>query len=244
MGLFNKNPNQEKIDYFKLCSYGELFSELITRKHWKNLNVDIIKQVFKNAQSDIFSQPDEGIEVLKHFIFVSEEYNLVQDQFLRLASTTPDLDILLGYFSFHLYQLGSDLTKRCYSAKTNEEIEGWGTPADMAFMSSILCDEFMLPSYAGMAFLYGEIIGNKDVGLVFCAKYKAIMDKLLNTPDNELNPSQLSQKELLDPEHMHKTMERIKQDAPGLLPNDSVTENEEVSQRDYIEQLEKKLLQL
>ncbi|MBW8042323.1 MAG: hypothetical protein FVQ85_20315 [Planctomycetes bacterium] len=244
MGLFSKKPDQNKIDYFKLYSYKELFHELITHKHWKNLNIDIIKQVFKKAQSDLFAQPNEGIEVLKHFIYVSEKYNLVEDQFLRLASTTHDLDILLGYFSFHLYRLGSDLAKRFFSSKTEEEIKGYGMQADMAFMSSILCDEYMLPSYAGMAFLHGEIHINKDVALEFCAKYKAIEDKLLNTPDNDLSPLQLSKKELLDPKNMHKTMERIKQYAPGLLPNDSVAEDEEMSQRDYIEQLEKKLLQL
>lgn len=230
------------MDYFKLYSYEELFSELITRKHWKNLNVDIIKQIFKNAQSDTFARPNEGIEAIKHFIFISEKHSLVEDQFLRLASSTTDLDILLGYFSFHLYQLGSEFTKGCNSAKTEDEIKGYAFPANMAFMSSILCDEYMLPSYAGMAILWGEILGSKDAGLEFCAKYKTVVDKLLNTPDNELSPSRLLQKkELLDPKIMHNTIEKIKQDASGLLLDDSVDEDEEMSQRDYIEQLEKKL---
>ena len=238
--MFSRNDDSR--DYFKVSNYEQLFSRITTRKHWRNLHTDILEAIFKNAQSDRFAQPNEGIEVLKHFIFVSEEYNLVEELFARLSSIAHNTDDFLMYFSFHLYQLGSELTKKCFYAKTQEEIEGYGMPADMAFMASILCDEFNLPAYAGMAIMHGEIVENINIGIEFCAKYKAAIDKLLKTPANELSPLHLSKKEsLLDPESFNERIKMLEKDAPYLFPKNLSMDDDEMPQGDYIEQLEKRL---
>jgi hypothetical protein len=56
----------------------------------------------------------------------------------------------------------------------------------MAFTSAILCDPFQLPSYVGMAFLYGTIGINKAVALRWCENYKRAEARLLSAPDQDL----------------------------------------------------------
>jgi hypothetical protein len=233
-----------KKDILKLNSYEELYSELVKRKHWKKLNVDIIRQIVKNAQSDVFAQPNEGIEVLQQFIYISEKHNIVKNNYVKIAETHSDLGVLLGLFSTTLYRYGSDFTKALYVNKKPEEMDVLRMFADAAFMSSILCYEFAWGAYIGMAVLHGSLYRNKNVGLEFCAKYRAAEEKLLSTPDNELDSFQLMQKEGLDPKVQKRTLNEIRKHVPRLLPNDLVTEDEEMSERDYIEQLEKELLQL
>jgi hypothetical protein len=228
----HKKGRKEDDALFETEDSDRFLAVLIKRKYWNEINTDIIKSVFDNAKGNV--------DTMKRFIFISEMYNTVGNNFVPLANGMPK-EYLLSIFALTLYRLGSDLTKSLPSAKTDDEFGSLVIRADMAFTSSILCDPFFLESYVGMASLYSEL--DKDVALEWCTKYKEAEGNLLNTPDEELNTSQLNhKKELLDPEERSRTFREITKHAPQFLPDD--TEIYDIpSIRDIINELETSLLQ-
>ena len=205
IGIIHPTPEQQ-LDL--------LFQELIKRKHWKDIDPEIIKRIFNNAKGDV----DE----IKRFIFISEIHNSVGNNFIKLAEVSgKDTPFLLGMFAYTLYHLGSDFVEALPSAKTKEEINSLCTRAKMAFTSSILCNPFALESYFGLAAFYSEI--DKATALEWCAKYKETENKLLSTPNKELNRIQLNLKEcLLDPEEYNKTIREISEKSQYRLGLDEI----------------------
>lgn len=246
MNWFGRKRRKDKeIDCRNIDNLDDLFEHLTRREHWKEINPDIIKEIFKNSQSNIFNHPNEGIGVLKHFIFISEKYNLVVNSYVKISKDgASDLGWILGLFSTTLYRLGSELGKACCFAKTVEESEACGVFADAAFMSSILCDPFNLISYYGMVVLHGVTFPHKDVGLEFCMKYKRAEGELLNTPDNELTAFQLAAKQDLsrNPKEREGELKTLEKLAPDLFADGVLSDG--MSLRDRINELEKELLQL
>lgn len=246
MAWFGRKRKKDKeMDYIKINNPDHLFAHLIQRKHWKEMNPDIIKQIFKNSQSNIFDHPNEGIGVLKHFIFISEEYNLVENSYIKISKEqSSDLGWILGLFSSTLYRLGSELGKSCCFAKTPADAESFGIAADMAFMSSILCNPFNLTSYYGMVVLHGMTFRHKDVGLEFCMKYKRVEGELLNTPDNELTAFQLAEKHNINlgSKQRQQEIKELEKLAPDLFSQG--LQSDIGSLRDHINEIEKELLQL
>ena len=211
----------------------ELFQELIKRKHWKDIDPEIIKSIFNNAKGDV--------DAINRFIFISELHDSVGNNFVKLASETSK-EWVLSMFALTLYRLGSDLVKALPYAKTEDEVSSLATRAEMAFISSLLCDTFSMESYFGMALLFSEI--NKSTALEWCAKYKEAEGKLLNTPDEDLNISQLNRKkELLYPEEYHKTLREISKKSQ-YLNLDETTVDGIPSSREMITELEEELMQL
>lgn len=212
-----------------------LFQELIKLKPWKDINPEILKRIFNNAKGDV--------EVIKRFIYISEIHNLVGNNFVKIANdvSKTDTSFVISMFALTLYRLGSDLVKELPLAKTEDKVSFLVKKAEIAFTSSLLCNPFFMESYLGIAVLFSEI--NKNIALEWCAKYKEAEGKLLNTPDEELNISQLNhKKELLDPEERRKTFREIAKHAPHLLPDD--TEIDGIpSIREMIFELEAELMQ-
>lgn len=214
----------------------ELFQELIKRKHWKDIDPDIIKSVFNNAKGDV--------DAIKTFISISELHNSVGNNFVELAKSVSR-KYALQWFAITLYRLGSGILKAAISAikdKDREKLERCVIPADMAFTSSILCDPDFLSPYAGMALLYGYVWINKDAALEFCRKYKEVEYKLLNTPDEELSAFELKAKKNLDPEEYRRKLRMLEEHSPHLLPDDDIEFDGE-TMRDKINELEAELLQ-
>src|SRR4030042_1199542 len=126
----------------------QLYQEVIKRKHWKNIDPNIIKTIFENAKGDV----DE----IKKFILISELHNTVGNNFVKLVKCV-DVPFVLSMFAFILYQLGSDLLKALPLVGDEDKAISLATRAEMAFESSLLCDPFSMGSYVGMALLYREI---------------------------------------------------------------------------------------
>jgi len=225
MGWFKKNVSA----YEMSNNFDDLFGELIQRNYWKKIKPDIIKSIFNNASSDITA--------IKRFIFISERYNTVGNNFVEIVRSVSEEHVLI-LFGLALYWLGSGLVKVLSSAKyakTEDDAKLLSMHAAMAFMSSVLCNPFQLSSYCCLAFLYSSV--DKDIALDWCAKYKEAEDKLLNTPDAELSDSELIAKKSLDQEELKKMA--------AALPSFSPDDWEEISKRstrDIINELEKELL--
>ncbi len=209
----------------------DLFDEIIPRKYWNEIDENIIKAIIRNANGNA--------ESIRNFVYISEYSNVLQNNFLQLSKINEiNKDFLLSLFSLTLYRLG-DGYHQAIASKNDEDFKELAMLADMAFMSSILCDKFMLGAYHGMAFLYSFWVDGKT-SLEFCKKYKTMEDELLNTSDELLNYMQRATKDqLLHPENLEKTIEEIKKYAPHLL--ELSAELPGPYSREAIEKLERKI---
>lgn len=223
IGIIHPTPEQQ-LDL--------LFQELIKRKHWKNIDPEIIKNIFTNAKGDV--------DTIKRFIFISELYNTVGNNFVQLANEPPK-EFMLSMFALTLYRLGSDLAKSLSSAKTEDEASSLVNGATMAFMSSVLCEPYFLESYGCMVYLYSDI--DKDIALEWCAKYKEAEKELLNTPDAELNIYQLNRKkEIMNPKEYHKTLRELSKKSQYFHLDESDIDNVP-NIKETIDEIESSLLQ-
>lgn len=209
--LFGVNKKNGPENPYKMSDNPQhLFREIIKRKYWDQINPDAIKILIERSED----YPPK----IKNFIYISEHFNLVQDNFLKLSEFTNNPNFLLSLFSLTLCRLGREFHQKAVSKASmgsDKEFEKqwkeWAPFADMAYTSSILCDKFELLSYYGMAFLYSFKTDGK-VCLEFCRKYKAMEDKLLNTPNEKLNYLQRASKEILnDPEKEGEIIKEMKE---------------------------------
>ena len=227
----------------------DFIGSLSRRKFWRQIDSRVLEGIAENAETAreylrSASTKPGSTELLKSFAFVSEQYGLVEGNFIGLADSPEQLfGSPLSAFALTLYRLGSALCKQRVLAQDNEQAESAVMMADMAFTSAILCDPLQLQAYAAMAFLYGGDCGtlNKNVALEWCQKYKEAEDRLLDTPDDELSPVQQSAKRLIqDPDRDREVAEEMAKYAPHLLEGMPPTEHEPM--RQIIEELEERLL--
>jgi len=219
----------------------ELFDQILRRKHWNKIDPEVIKAILDNSHNEIFDKPGWDAELIRIFVFISEECHLLENNFLKIARTNAgDIGMILFCFSVTLSRLGSQFAQSAHDAAAYEQAEYLAMMADMAFTSSILCDPFQLPAYGGMAILHGYTLRNKDVGLEWCSNYKKAEDNLLNTPDAELNFGQLAMKKMLDPDQAAEVQKLMAEKAPHLLPDIAAANHK--SMRDIISELERHLL--
>jgi hypothetical protein len=237
--------NNDKSPPYKMSdNVDELFEDIVNRKHWKNINPNIIRAILKKTNGD-----PEKVEQVKLMVYISELFNIVQDNFLKISETEEEKgnNYLLTLFAITLFKIGDDCHENVSIAASsgNNEIfkEKWnhyGALADMAYMSSILCDEFELSAYHGMAFLY-SFKNDGKISLEFCEKYTAAKNKLLNTPDGELNCLQIVTKDfILNPE---KEKENIKEMVDrGFYPPECLNKSLLSLQDKDIEKLKRKII--
>jgi hypothetical protein len=213
----------------------EFISQLCRRKFWRDMDASLLGDIARHA--------DGQMELLRTFVFVSEQYRLVSNNFVRIAQDpVGDSGSILSWFALTLGRLGSALCQQSPSISDFEQRGFALLSADMAFTSAILCDAFQLQAYAGMALLYGYFNLNKPVALDWCQKYKDAEDRLLATPDEKLTTCQKSTKRLVqDPAEMRRVMEEIANYAPHVVEGYGAL-GEIRSQRDEIEELEAQLL--
>lgn len=208
-------------------------AQLSRRKFWRSMEPQLLRDIAQHA--------DGEMELLRNFVFVSEQYGLVSNNFVNLAQNPESsFGSPLSAFALTLYRLGSTLYKQSLSISDLEQRGFALLSADMAFTSAILCDPLQLGAYAGMAFLYGEININEPVALDWCQKYREAEDALLATPNEKLTPVQQSAKQMIqDPTESQRVMREIAKHAPHLLEATGPTEDKPM--REIIEELEQRL---
>ena len=235
MGLFDRMLGQPKpADVFDMPDNpSDFIAQLCRRKFWRDMDAQILREIAQNA--------DGNMEILRNFVFVSEQYGLVSGNFVGLAQDPEGIfGSSLSGFALTLYRLGSSLYKQVPSISDPEQLRFALLSADMAFISAILCDLFQLEAYAGMAFLYGELNVNEPVALEWCQKYKDAEDRLLATPDEKLTAYQQSAKQMIqDPTERQRVMREMAKHAPHLV--EGTSPSEDVPMRDLIDELEHRL---
>ena len=79
--------------------------------------------------------------------------------------------------------------------------------AETAYMSSILCNPLMLPSYGGLACFY-MVLGSTDRAAEICRDYDAAEQKLLSSDDSDLGYYDQAMKE--DTSAMREVVDQVK----------------------------------
>jgi hypothetical protein len=173
MGLFAN----KKID--DITDIDELFVALMKRKHWSRIPKGILRQIFDNANGDI--------EKVQRFRFVSEIHHCVDNNFIPLLEDNSNPSIALALFSVTLERLAAQAAQSVPALPdgSREQDMAIGT-AESAYISSILCNPLMLPSYVGLACCY-MVLGSSDRAAQVCRDYDAAEQKLLSSDDNDLS---------------------------------------------------------
>ncbi len=149
MTFFNRLFGQPSpVDVFKMSNNpSDFINQLCRRKFWSNIDSQLLNDIARHANGEM--------ELLRNFVFVSEKYGLVANNFVNMVQNPEAMfgSPLLA-FAFTLCRLGSTLCQQSFSFDDPDQKISVLMSADMAFTSAILCDSFQLQAYAGMAFLY------------------------------------------------------------------------------------------
>ena len=176
--------------------------ELMKRGSWSRIPEAILRQIVDNAQGDI--------EKVKRFRYVSDLHNYVEDHYLSILERHSDPKLALAMFSVHLERLAasSALAVPELPDRSEEQTMAIGT-ADIAYLSSILCNPLMLPSYVGLAHFY-IAMGSRDLAAAVCREYEAAEQELLNSCDSDLDFYNRAMKD--DIRDVRKSMEEAKKE--------------------------------
>ena len=236
-------------------------SNISHRKFWKKIPQRLLDAIARNAGevfrdfTDNHVRIDNEMHLLKSFIVLSEQHRLVDGNFIGLASGRyHELSPPLSAFSFTLYRVGSGICQRLPLITDPDECVLMMQRADCAFTSSIVCDPVNLSSYFGMAgLLGGEALPGfvlKEDALGWCRMYKEAEKRLLTTPDEKLGPAERGFKmEMTASPGEAKEMRRHGREIVERLPEVAAmfggagdVEDDDMSLRDMIDQLEARLL--
>ena len=194
MGLFSP----KKID--DITDIEELFVALTKRKHWNRIPNVILRQIFDNAQGDI--------EKVQRFRFVSELHHCVDNNFVPLLEDNSDPRMVLALFSMTLERLAAQAAQSVPELPdgSREQDMAIGT-AEVAYMSSIVCNPLMLPSYGGLACFY-MVLGSTDRAAKVCRDYDAAEQQLLSSDDSDLGYYDQAMKS--ETSEMRKMVDQVK----------------------------------
>jgi hypothetical protein len=161
-----------------ITNIDELYRALSKRTHWKKLPAGILQEIFSNAKGDI-----KRINQLR---IVSERYDLVEKNFLPLTkSDTAPLGIL-PLFAVTLNSLGTEIVATLDTlARDSVEWDMNFRLAHMAFLSSVLCNPLMLPTYASLITLTLSVGAIGSVQL-YLQDYEQAERILMQSPDEVL----------------------------------------------------------
>jgi hypothetical protein len=131
-----------------------------------------------NAKGDVLK--------ISRFVFVSEYYDCVKNNFVDLAKIWEDPRMALSAFGATLVGLAGDIIQHLGDLSEGSErlIQAIGL-VEIAYLSALLCDPFMLPAYKGLASFY-HVMGKKDQAAGMCRQYDEAEDMLLRTQDQDI----------------------------------------------------------
>jgi len=194
MGLFSG----EKIS--EIRDEAELFTALTKRKYWKEIDRRIIRRIFENANGDI--------DKIQRFRFVSELHHCVEANFIAIAKEEVHIRNALALFAVTLERLAAQASQEIPKLPDGSREQGMviGT-AELAYMSSILCNPFILPSYSSLATLYLQF-DLPDKAAAVCQEYDVAEQQLLGAYDGDLSFFDQGMKQGVSEER--RTMDEIK----------------------------------
>jgi hypothetical protein len=162
----------------RLTNIDDLFAALTGRKHWSGIPECILRQIFDNANGDI--------EKLQRFRSVSEIHHCVEDNFIPVIEENSDPKIVLALFSATLERLAAQAAQSVSTLPDGSKEQAIAAAtAETAYISSILCNPLILPSYVGLASCY-MVFGSPYRVAQVCRDYDKAEQKLLSSDANNL----------------------------------------------------------
>lgn len=222
-----------------------IYTNLIRRGKWRKLGPDILRAIFQNTQT-AFETQYEQLYIIRDLVLLADSLNLPRRQFRTIVQRQDrDLDVKRYQFALTFYWQGSQSCKNCYSEAAEEAVRKSAHLAIMGFRSAVACDRHTLPAYTGLAHVFGQILGEKEEALVWCKRYKDVEDRLVATPEAELEKMHVFAKAARDlalesPEERRRQAQQLMAFAPGLLKGEHP--EQDPSGREQIEEIEKSLL--
>jgi hypothetical protein len=163
---------------FNITDGGEMLRSLGERKFWSSIRADVLRMLIDNANGDVLK--------ISRFVFVSEYYDCVKNNFVELAKIWDDPRLALSAFGATLAGLAGDIIQHLGDLSQGSDAQSQAIGlVEIAYLSALLCDPFLLPAYKGLASFY-NVMGKKDLAASTCRQYDATEEKLLQTRDPEL----------------------------------------------------------
>ncbi|HUU87945.1 MAG TPA: hypothetical protein VMX17_09340 [Candidatus Glassbacteria bacterium] len=169
------NRPDEKSMVTHQAKYDDIYTFLKHRKHWKELNNSILENLSKIFEGDFSSFND--------FVNISEHYSLLKENYLGLAKGFKESKELIPYFALTLERSGARLME-LFSKKGDE---GHKVDAKKCYELSIKLNPFLIPSYGGLAVVYGHSDNNVDVAIEYCDKGIEVFEELKKTPKEQIS---------------------------------------------------------
>jgi hypothetical protein len=216
-------------------SVDELLLKLQKHRYWKMISEKRLKFIFYQLHENSLHIPMiskashiaiDDMQRIRDFLIVSEEYDLVKNNFVELAKLEADMELdILSMFAITLERLGAAIAQEYpYSHLNDEEVKQLMFMAELSYQSSILCDRFLLESYYGVIFCCCAFF-DLETAQLWKAEFYNAMDSL-----NKLDASELN--------YYQKT---IKQD-PGQIDNlknmieEIINEHRNIINRDMVDE--------
>jgi len=155
-----------------------LLRSLGERKFWSSIRAEVLRMLIDNANGDVLK--------ISRFVFVSEYYDCVKNNFVDLAKIWEDPRLALSAFGATLAGLAGDIIQHLGDLSQGSDAQSQATGlVEIAYLSALLCDPYLLPAYKGLALFY-LVVGKKDQAAGVCRQYDATEEILLKTEDPEL----------------------------------------------------------
>jgi len=163
---------------FNITDGEELLRSLGERKFWSSIRAEVLRMLIDNANGDVLK--------ISRFVFVSEYYDCVKNNFVELAKIWDDPRLALSAFGATLAGLAGDIIQHLGDLSQGSDAQSQAIGlVEIAYLSALLCDPFLLPAYKGLASFY-LVMGKKDLAAGMCRQYDATEEKLLQTQDPEI----------------------------------------------------------
>jgi len=161
---------------FELSDETEILCTLGLRPYWSQVRPDILKELIRNAGDDILS--------ISRFVFVSEYFDCVKNNYVELSNIWEDPRHALSAFAATLVAVASDTIKHLAEVPAGSERQSQAmVMVEISFMSAVLCDPYMLSAYRSLANFY-QATGKKDYAVRMCRKFDETEKTLLAAKDD------------------------------------------------------------
>jgi hypothetical protein len=163
---------------FNITDVEELLRSLGERKFWSSIRPEVLRMLIGNANGDVLK--------ISRFVFVSEYYDCVRNNFVELAKIWEDPRLALSAFGATLVGLAGDIIQHLGDLSQGSDAQSQAIGlVEIAYLSALICDPFLLPAYKGLASFY-LVVGKKEQAAAMCRQYDATEEKLLQTEDPEI----------------------------------------------------------
>jgi hypothetical protein len=160
---------------FNIKDRREILQALASRGQWNLIRSDVLRTLIDNADGDVLK--------ISRFVFVSEYFDCVKNNFVELARIWEDPRLALSSFGATLMGLARDIIQHLATMPEGSDRLRQATSAvELSFLSAILCDRHMLSAYKELASFY-HATGKTDLAAKACREYDEAERRLLQSTD-------------------------------------------------------------